>query len=411
MNRFALASVILLITPLVNAQQLENVTVVVDFYYSNTCPHCAEEKPFLEGLMSEFPWLEVRQFEVSEDRDNAFLFAEKIEECGGGASSVPGTLVCDRLYIGYIDDSISGNIIRDSILECHERLEKGENITGCTIADAGKVNVEIPFIGEVEVSQLSLPLFTVVLGGLDGFNPCAFFVLFFLLSLLIHAKSRRRMLLIGLIFVFFSGLIYFIFMSAWLNFFLLMKEIRLITTLAGVVAITVAVFNIKDAFWFRQGPSLSIPESAKPKLFKRMRALVKATELQSMILGTIVLAVAANTYELLCTAGLPMVYTRVLTLSGLSSLENYMYLALYNLVYVMPLLTIVLVFTLTLGSRKLGEGEGRMLKLMSGFMMLALGLILAFIPELLNDLVTSVGIVITAVGVSVILMPFTRDRS
>lgn len=112
-----------------------------------------------------------------------------------------------------------------------------------------------------------------------------------------------------------------------------------------------------------------------------------------MIVATIILAIAANSYELLCTAGLPMVYTRVLTLNNLSSTEYYLYLALYNVIYIIPLLLIVLMFSLTLGSKKLSEKEGRLLKLLSGSMMLGLGMILLLKPEWLSNMLISVGVI------------------
>jgi hypothetical protein len=234
--------------------------------------------------------------------------------------------------------------------------------------------------------QWSLPVFTLVIAGLDAFNPCAFFVLLFLLSLLVHAGSRARMLFIGSVFLFFSGLIYFLFMAAWLNVFRWLGEIALVTTLAGVLAIVIALINIKDYFWFNQGVSLSIPDSAKPGLYQRVRGLLRADSLPALTLGTIALAIAANSYELLCTAGFPMVYTRLLTLSDLPPWQHYAYLALYNVVYVIPLMVITLIFTYTLGSRKLSEVEGRLLKLLSGIMMLALGVLLVVAPAALNDL-------------------------
>jgi hypothetical protein len=216
------------------------------------------------------------------------------------------------------------------------------------------------------------------------------------------------MLLIGGVFVFFSGLIYFIFMAAWLNFFLYLGQLKAITLAAGLIATAVAVINIKDYFFFKEGISLSIPDSAKTSLFKRIRRLVKASELPSMIAGTVILAVAANTYELLCTAGFPMVYTRVLTLSNLTTLEYYLYLALYNLVYVLPLFTIVVLFTFTLGARKLTEEEGQILKLLSGNMMLCLGLLLIFAPQLLNNIIVAAGILAFAVGLSALMVIVTR---
>ncbi len=268
--------------------------------------------------------------------------------------------------------------------------------------------VTLPVLGKIDTANMSLPLFTIILAGLDSFNPCAFFVLFFLLSMLIYAKDRKRMLLIGLTFVFFSALIYFLFMAAWLNLFLLIGQLMIITTIAGIVALIVAGINIKDFFFFERGISLVIPESAKPKLFEKMRNLLKATSLSSMMLGTIVLAIAANSYELLCTAGFPMVFTRILTLNGISTGQYYVYLALYNIVYIIPLLIIVIMFVITLGARKLTEWQGRILKLISGMMMLCLGLILLIQPALLNNIFVSIGLMVAALSTAGIIVFVTK---
>ena len=249
-----------------------------------------------------------------------------------------------------------------------------------------------------------------MIAGLDAFNPCAFFVLMFLLSLMVHAQSRSRMLLIGAVFVMMSGLIYFVFMSAWLNVFLWVGELKIITLAAGLIAIVIALINIKDFFWYKQGVSLSIPESAKPGLYARTRNLVHAGSLGAMLVSTVLLAIAANSYELLCTAGFPMVYTRILTMEDLPSLVYYGYLAVYNLIYVIPLLAIVVVFSIKFGSRKLGEQEGRALKLVSGLMMLMLGIVLVAAPEALSNVRTTISLFVATLAVAMALIYFDRRR-
>jgi len=268
--------------------------------------------------------------------------------------------------------------------------------------------ISLPIIGRVEASKMALPVLTVAIAALDGFNPCAFFVLFVLLGMLVHVHSRGRMLLVGGIFVFFSGLIYFVFMAAWLNVFLLTGELKLITVIAGLVAFAIAVINIKDYFYFRHGISLGIPDSAKPRLFDRMRKLLKASSLLSIAIGTVVLAVAANAYELLCTAGFPMVFTRVLTLHELPRAAYYLYLALYNVIYVVPLAVIVLIFTVTLGSRKLSEHQGQVLKLISGTMMLYLSLVILLKPGLLGNVAVAVGLLAAALATACLIMLASR---
>jgi hypothetical protein len=266
----------------------------------------------------------------------------------------------------------------------------------------------LPLVGRTDLASLPLLALTVILGALDSFNPCAFFVLFTLLGILVHARSRRRMLLIGGVFVLFSGIVYFAFMAAWLNVFLHIGELHAVTFVAGLVALCVGGINVKDFFRFKQGISLMIPESRKPGLFARMRSLLHETSLPAMFLGTVVLAVAANTYELLCTAGFPMVFTRILTLNRLRPAEYYLHLILYNAVYVLPLAAVVVTFSLTLGSRKLSESQGRVLKLVSGLMMLGLGAVILVDPGLFNNALVGVALLAFALFAAAAILGLER---
>jgi len=340
---------------------------------------------------------------------------------------VPGFIFCRQVLIGYDDAETTGAEIAQALEACHQqRLDAGvlgmsaTPATGAEpsgaahtslAAEQGGTNVHIPIIGTVDAKALSLPVLTLVLAGMDAFNPCAFFVLLFLLSLLVHAKSRTRMAIVGGTFVLFSGLVYFVFMAAWLNVFLVAGELRVITIIAGLLALTVAALNIKDFFWFKEGPSLSIPESAKPGLFKRMRGIVATGSLGPMLLSTVLLAIVANSYELLCTAGFPMVYTRVRTRARLETWQYYAWLAVYNVIYVIPLLAIVIVFVRTMGARKLSESEGRILKLVSGFMMLGFGLLLLLAPQLLTNPLASILVLVVAVAVALVAAKLARPAA
>ncbi len=362
------------------------------FFWTRTCPHCRRARPFVESLPAQYPWLELHSHDLTQDMAAGLQYARMAEALGELARAVPALLFCGRMITGFDDPDTTGRTLRQQLEECHRHHAQATTAsTPVTPASpaAGPPLMDLPLLGALDPASLSLPALTVVLAGLDAFNPCAFFVLLFLLSLLVHARDRKRMLLIGGVFVFFSGAIYFVFMAAWLNIFLWLGELRFITVLAGLLAVSMGGLNVKDFFAFRQGPSLSIADDAKPRLFKRMRTLVGGERLPSLLVGTVALAIVANSYELLCTAGFPMVYTRTLTLNSLSTEAYYGYLALYNLIYVLPLLVIVLVFTWTLGSRKLREREGRLLKLLSGTMMVGLGLLLLVYPEGLSDPLTS----------------------
>lgn len=244
--------------------------------------------------------------------------------------------------------------------------------------------IDLPLFGRLSASALGIPLFTLAVGLIDGFNPCAMWVLLFLLSILVNLKSRVRMLAIAGTFVVVSGLAYFIFMAAWLNVFMLIGYLRTIQISLALMAIVIGAIHIKDFFAFKKGLSLSIPESAKPGIYARVRAIVTAEHLTGAILGAITLAVLVNLVELLCTAGLPALYTNVLMQHGYSSWVKYGYLALYIVAYMFDDALMVAIVTLTLSRKKMQESHGRWLKLISGSAILLLGVVMLFKPEWLH---------------------------
>jgi glutaredoxin len=400
------------IPPWYGIAQDGSVQVHLYVFWSATCPHCHRALRFIGGLDEELPWLEVQALEVSAP-ENARLYRRLAEHTGTEARYVPAFFYCGRSLQGYDDDATTGRFLREGLEACRAELvartaTDKPRATEDVTAAPGSPPIDLPLLGPLDPSALSLPLLTVVLAGLDAFNPCAFFVLLFLLSLMVHARSRTRMALVGGVFVFFSGLLYFVFMAAWLSLFLIVGYLPLVTAAAGLVAVFIGLVNIKDFVRLKRGISLSIPERAKPGLYHRMGNLVGTGSLPAMLAATVALALAANTYELLCTAGFPLVFTRILTLAELAAPTYYGYLAFYNAVYVLPLLAIVVVFVVTLGARKLKEEEGRILKLLSGLMMLGLGLVLLFTPETLSQPLTALALILAALAMTALVVWVAR---
>ncbi len=383
------------------------------FVWSQHCPHCRDAIPFIVDLAQARPWLQLYALDVSTHHEAGLIYRSLAARFGEEARSVPGFIFCDTFLTGYDNEAGIGAEIRRRLDRCHERmLEEGLTVItpgpGILAQDGAPdmpgAGIRLPIVGTLVVEEWSLPLLTVVIGGLDAFNPCAFFVLLFLLSIVVHTRSRRRILFIGGVFVAISGIIYFAFMAAWLNVFLLFGEIPLITRIAGGVAVTLALINIKDFFWFRTGPTLGIPDAAKPGLFQRMRGLTTTTSFPVLLGGTIALAITVNLYEILCTMGFPMVYTRILTISEVGTFGYYGYLVFYNLIYVLPLAIVVTFFAFTLGNRKLQEHEGRALKLLAGTMMLGLGIVLLFMPDMMTSPLVAAGLLLAAALVTTIVV-------
>jgi glutaredoxin len=330
------------------------------------CPYCADAKAFLDGVQRQRPGLHIVYRPVDTDpaaRDelNALSRAH-----GAWPPGVPTFHAAGQLIVGFESPETTGR-------EVLRLIDAG--------TAAPKRSVDSALFGTLSAQRLGLPLFTLALGLLDGFNPCAMWVLLFLLSMLVRQNDRRRMALIAGTFVLVSGAVYYAFMAAWLNVFLavgLSQPVRLL--LAGV-ALLIGAFNVKDFFALGRGFSFSIPESAKPGLVARMRRVMRAQALAASLLGVAALAVVVNLVELLCTAGLPALYTAVLAQQQLGTAAHLAYLGLYIVGYIADDTLMVTLAVLALSNGKLSERAGRGLKLVSGVVMLALGGVLLFKPE------------------------------
>ena len=382
------------------------------FFWSKKCPHCLKARPDIMEMDKEYPWLKLHSLELVDHPENIRTYVSMAAMFGNDARSVPAFMFCGNLVSGYENKASTGRLLTSYLMACYQFAKENnpDNTVAFVFDQNESPSVDIPFLGSITADDYSLSVLTVFIAGMDAFNPCAFFVLLFLLSMMVHGRSRARMALIGGIFVFFSGLIYFLFMTAWLNLFLYLGELRFITLTAGALAILIALINIKDYFWFKKGFSLTIPDHQKPGLIDRVRNLLRLESISTVIVATVVLAIVANSYELLCTAGFPMVYTRILTLKALSVESYYFYLLMYNLIYILPLLLIVIVFTIKLGSRKLSEREGMVLKLLSGVMMLMLGLILVVSPQWLNNVMAAAVLLLLAISITWGIVKVTNKK-
>jgi hypothetical protein len=198
-------------------------------------------------------------------------------------------------------------------------------------SDAPADGDRVPVLGSVRASRLGLPAFTVVIGLIDGFNPCAMWVLLFLLSILVNLQNRWKIMAVAGSFVFVSGAAYFLFMALTLNIVSLFDEhTRAIQLTLGTLALIIGSVHVKDFFAFKKGISFSIPESAKSGIAARVRRIVMAENLLGAIIGAVTLAVLINMLELLCTAGLPALYVGVLNDQGIGGWAKYSYIGLYN---------------------------------------------------------------------------------
>jgi len=344
----------------------------LEVFVRDGCPHCADAKVLLRKLSAERPGLRIVYRQVDVDEAARDDLVRHFRAAGSWPPGVPTFVIDGRILVGFDDEAHSGADLRALIDEASPASASAARAEG---------RVESAVFGTLSASRMGLPLFTVALGLLDGFNPCAMWVLLFLLSLLVHLRDRRRMALVAGTFVLTSGAVYYAFMAAWLNVFLLVGMSNALRWALGVLALVIGAVNVKDFVAFGRGFSMSIPASAKPALLSRMRSVLNADTLPASLAAVAVLAVAVNFVELLCTAGLPALYTAVLAQQDVGTLARHAYLGLYIAGYVADDALMVTVAVAALGNHRLGERTGRWLKLLSGAVMLALGGVMLLRPE------------------------------
>ncbi|MBU2592780.1 hypothetical protein KKD61_05000 [Patescibacteria group bacterium] len=349
--------------------------VEVYFFWSNDCPHCAQEEVFLDKLVKKYPRIVLKSFETSQNQDNFNLSQKFRKDLGIKKPWVPLTVVNDHYVIGFRDEETTGQQIETMIKDAIE------GNTGRSSLDNVPESISLPVFGSVKLQSLSLPALSVVLGLLDGFNPCAMWTLLFLISLLLGMKDRKRMWILGTAFIVSSAFVYFLIMAAWLNFFLVLGFVAWIRVLIALVALTAGGYNLRE-YWINKNGGCKVTGNEKRRrIFERIR---KITEKEQFILalgGIILLAFAVNIVELLCSAGLPAVFTQVLVINDLSRWRYYFYILLYILFFMIDDLFVFFAAMITLKMVGIETKYARFSKLIGGALMIVIGLLMFFKPE------------------------------
>jgi glutaredoxin len=364
-------------------------TVVVELFVREGCPHCAKAEEFLARLAKERPELRIVVRDVQKERGALDRLKEIARAERVGAPRVPAVYAGGQLILGYSEAAGTDKLIRNAV--------SGLGAPGATTADhagaacdaeeslscaappveAAPEAFTISVLGRTfTLDEIGLPAFTLAMGLLDGFNPCSMWVLILMISLLAPLNDRKRMLAVAGTFVLVEGIAYFVFMAAWLNLFLFIGLSRASQLVIAALAIVAGAINLKDFWAFGRGISLSIPEGAKPGIYARMRSILHAENLTAAIVGTIVLALLVQVVEFMCTSGFPALFTRILTLRELDRAAYYGYLLLYIAAYMLDDVIVLAIGVVTLSRHRLQEREGRWLKLISGLVMVGLGVYL-----------------------------------
>lgn len=399
------------------AQAITNEQVQVDFFYSITCPHCAKEQVFLNDIENKYPDITINRWEIAENQGLVTQFYKNFSIPTNYWGLTPITFIGQKAFLGFSETQTGPAIeqyLSQIIESCANEVDEEENNTAeetdqnknnqnneeCVIPEEDLSpemaqtikNVKIPLIGEVDLSNFSIMSLTIIIGTLDGFNACAMAALGFLLAVLVATGARKRVFWIGGTFIFISGLMYFLFISAWLNLFLFVGYLKIVSLIIGILIIVFSCFLLKDYFsgvickLCNIDPNnTGILTNWQRKLFGQMNKLVSLEmALPVTLLGVAVIAIGINLVELVCSLGFPMAYAKILSSLNLSGFAYYGYLLIYVFFYMLDDFIIFTIAVMTLRLTNVGDRYLKAIKLVSGIILLIIGVIMIFKPELLS---------------------------
>jgi thiol-disulfide isomerase/thioredoxin len=398
------------------AQQGNPVTIY--FFWGDGCPHCAAAEPFLADLAKRYPNVEIRAYEVWKHPENREPLIRMAEKLGFEPTGVPTIFIGDRYWVGFAEDTIGAEIAA-TVAACAR--------SGCPDAGSGVLapaaiaapastatpilaaaapeslpaapapsggaaagELSLPFLGTVDLATQSLALSTALIAFVDGFNPCSLWVLGVLLALTLHTGSRKKVFIIGLVFLTVTSLVYALFIAGLFTMFSIVSFAPWIRVVIALVALFFAAVNIKDYFWYKEGISFTIADDKKPGLYRSMRGVLNAGDSMPALIGaTIVMSAGASLVEFSCTAGFPVLWTNLLAAQGVTALTFVALLLLYMFIYQIDEMAIFLAAVVSLRASRLEEKHGRILKLIGGTLMLTLAVVMLVNPNLMSRVTTS----------------------
>lgn len=420
--KFLIIFALFLFLPL-NAKAEEKV-INIHLFYGSGCPHCAKEEEFLSEYLEGRDDVKLYTYEIWYDTDNQKLLSDVQKQMGTtNKSGVPFTVIGKKTIVGYsegttdeqikeavdyylnndyrdyageitgkiskkIDESTTKKSENKDVKENEETKKENSKITSSTddTSDELDENVTVPVLGKVNAKSVSLPVLAIVLGFVDGFNPCAMWILIFLITMLFNMKKRKKMWILGLTFILTSGIVYLMFMLAWLNLATFISKIAFIRVLIAVVALVVGLINIYkyiESLKKKDEGCDVVDKKDRKKIMNKIIAITKEKRFIFALLGVIVLAASVNIIELMCSIGIPLLFTQILAMNNLSTFSYMIYMLIYIFFFLIDDIVIFVISMVTLKVTGLSTKYTKYSHLVGGILMLIIGLLLIIKPELL----------------------------
>lgn len=415
--KFLIVFAVFLLLP-VSAKADEKV-INIHLFYGNGCPHCAAEEEFLSDYLKDRTDVKLYKYEIWYDSHNQELLSKVQKEMGTtNKNGVPFTVIGKKTIVGYADgvtdeqikDAINyylNNDYRDYAGEITGKVKKAE-VKEDTTKDESKTedkkenkiekaddtkdsdqtdeNVTVPVLGKINAKKVSLPILAVVLGFVDGFNPCAMWILIFLITMLFNMKDRKKMWILGLTFILTSGIVYLMFMLAWLNLATFISKIAFIRLLIAVIALVVGLINIYkyiDSLKKKDEGCDVVDKKDRKKIMEKIISITHEKKFIIALLGIMVLAASVNIIELMCSIGIPLLFTQILAMNNLSTFGYMIYMFIYIFFFLIDDIVIFVISMVTLKVTGLSTKYTKYSHLVGGIIMLIIGLLLIIKPELL----------------------------
>lgn len=379
-----------------NIRAEENL-VNLYLFYSNTCSHCEAEMKLLDELQEDYDNLRIYKYEISEDK-NSLLLSKVSEIFNTNVTGVPFTIIGEKTFFGYSEENSKKKFVGTiEYYSSHGYVDKvGEylgnelptyeiNNNDITvdeyIKDYGEYNFNIPIIGTISTKDLTLPLIAIIMGFIDGVNPCAMWVLLFLISMLIGMHDRKKMLILGGAFLLTSAFIYFFIMLAWLNIAVLVTKITIIRLVIAIIALLGGLYNLYSVYKTKENGCNVTTKKDRKKILERIKKFTSEKSLMLSVIGVIALAISVNLIELACSAGLPVMFTQILAINNLTKVEYLSYIILYIVFF---LIDDFIIFLLAITSMKvsgISAKYGKVSKIIGAIFLTIIGVLLIVRPE------------------------------
>lgn len=358
-------------------------------FHSSTCPHCKEERTYLKQLENKYDYLNVLEYEV---HDYISVTTKVRDELKIKESYVPITIVGSDYIIGFSTSTKSEieSLIKkyhdNDLCDAVDLIIKGKNIDNC-VKKNNNIKIEntfknLPILGKVDVKKASLPLISIIIGLVDGFNPCAMWILLFLITMLINMKNRKRMWILGFTFIISSAFVYLMFMLAYLQIASTLVQ-TWFKYLIALVAFVGGIINLNAYFKTRKkdtGCTVTNIDKRRKIIFRIKRILTEKSFVLAF-LGIIFLAFSVNLIELACSAGLPVLFTQIIALNNLSVFDTAIYFFLYLLFFMIDDIIVFIIAMITFKVTGISNKYSKYSHLIGGIIMVIIGILMAFKTE------------------------------